>query len=104
MARKPYPSDLTDAQWKLIERYIPPERWGGRTRSVDVREVVNAVRYLVRSGCQWRAIPLEFPPWQTVRYYYVRFRADGTWLVIHDRLRERCRWQAGRCSEPSAAV
>jgi putative transposase len=104
MARTPYPSDLTDAQWQLIEPFIPPERWGGRTRSVEMRQVVNAILYLVRTGCQWRAMPHEFPKWQTVRFYYDRFRRDGTWELIHQRLRDRCRWQAGRSSEPSSAI
>ncbi len=87
MARKPYPSDLTDEQWALVEPHVPPERWGGRTRSVDVREVVNAVLYLLRTGCQWRAIPHEFPNRSTVRHYYDRFRRDGTWQRLHDALR-----------------
>ena len=104
MARKPYPSDLTDAQWKLVETHIPPERWGGRTRSVDVREVLNGILYLLRSGCAWRAIPHDLPNWGTCRHYYDRFRADGTWLAIHERLRDRVRERAGRDPAPTAAV
>jgi putative transposase len=104
MARKPYPSDLTDEQWQLIEPFIPPERWGGRTRDVDMREVVNGLMYLLRSGCAWRAIPHDLPNWSTVRHYYDRFRADGTWYVIHEKLRDRARARAGRNPEPSAAV
>lgn len=104
MARTPYPSDLTDAQWQVIESLIPPERWGGRTRSVNIRDVINAILYLIRTGCQWRAIPHEYPKWQTVRFYYDRFRRDGTWEQVHQRLRDRCRLQAGRHEQPSAAV
>jgi putative transposase len=104
MERKPYPTDLTDEQWKLIEPYIPPERWGGRTRSVDMREVVNAVRYLLRTGCGWRHLPHDLPPWGTAHYYYRRFRLDGTWVLIHERLRERVRHDAGKSGEPSVAV
>ena len=104
MERKPYPSDLTDAQWKRIEPMIPPERWGGRTRSTDMREVVNAILYLLRGGCAWRLLPHEFPPWGTVHYYYRRFRLDGTWLALHDALRERVRKEAGKETHPSAAV
>ena len=104
MARTPYPSDLTDRQWRLVERLIPPERYGGRTRSVDMREVVNALMYLARTGCQWRAIPHEFPPWPTVRFYYDRFRHDGTLDALHGQLRSRCRRRAGRSPDPSAAV
>ncbi len=104
MARKPYPSDLTDEQWKLVEPFIPPERWGGRTRSVDVREVLDGIFYLLRSGCAWRAIPHDLPNWGTCRHYYDRFRADGTWRLIHDRLRSRVRERAGRHPDPSVAV
>ena len=104
MARRPYPSDLTERQWQLIEPYIPPERWGGRTRSVDVREVLNGILYLLRNGCAWRAIPHDLPNWHTCRLYYDRFRADGTWLLIHERLRDRVRAHAGRRPEPSLAV
>ena len=62
MERKPYPSDLTNAQWRLIEPSIPPAKWGGRPREVDVREVVNAIWYVVRTGCSWRQLPHDFPP------------------------------------------
>jgi putative transposase len=104
MARTPYPSDLTDRQWQLIEPFIPPERWGGRTRSVDMREVVNGIQYLLRSGCAWRAIAHDLPNWGTCRHYYDRFRANGTWLLIHERLRDQVRAAAGRNPDPSAAV
>jgi putative transposase len=104
MERKPYSSDLTDDQWKLIEPFVPPEGRGGRHRSVDMREVINGIFYLTRSGCAWRAIPHDLPNWNTCRHYYDRFRRDGSWVLIHERLRERCRWKAGRCSEPTAAV
>ena len=105
MARKPYPSDLTDRQWQLVEPFIPPERWGGRTRSVDMREVLNGILYLLRSGCAWRAIPHDLPHWGTCRHYYDRFTRDGTWLLIHEQLRDRVRDRVlHRNPEPSAAV
>ena len=104
MARKPYPTDLTDEQWALVAPYIPPERPGGRTRSVDMREVFNAIQYVLRTGCAWRHVPHDLPPWGTAHYYYRRFRLDGTWLLVHERLRERVRWKAGRATEPSAAA
>jgi putative transposase len=104
MSRKIYPSDLTDRQWQRIEPHIPPERWGGRTRSVDMREVLNGIFYLVRNGCAWRAIPHDLPNWSTCRHYYDRFRRDGTWAVIHKLLREQVREREGRPREPSAAV
>lgn len=102
--RKAYPSDLTDEQWELIEPHIPPEKWGGRTREVDMREVLNGILYLVRGGCAWRAIPHDLPNHSTCRHYYDRFRADGTWARLHDALRDRVRAGAGRDPQPSAAV
>jgi len=104
MERNPYPSDVTDDQWKLIEPSIPPPKWGGRPREVDVREVVNAILYVVRTGCSWRQLPHDFPPWETVYYYYRRFQEEGTWRRIHDRLRARVRKKAGRKPVPSAGI
>jgi len=104
MVRKPYASDLTDEQWSLIEPYIPLAKPGGRPRGVDVREVVNGILYLNRTGCSWRLLPHDLPPWGTVHYYYRRFRMDGTWQTIHDRLREQVRVAAGKQATPSAAV
>jgi len=105
MERTPYPTDLTDEQWRLVEPMIPPERPGGRHREVDMREVLNGISYLVRTGCQWRAIPHDIDAnWHTCRHYFDRFRADGTWEAVHDALRERVRRQAGRDPQPSAAV
>ena len=104
MERKPYPTDLTDAQWKIIEPLIPPANPGGRPRKVNMREVVNALLYVNRSGCAWRLLPSDFPPWETVYYYYHRFGRDGTWQKIHDTLREKVRRKAGKKPTPSAAV
>lgn len=104
MERTPYPRDLTDEQWKLIESRIPPPKFGGRPREVDMREVINAILYLNRTGCSWRMLPHEFPPWGTVHYYYRRFRLEGLWPRIHDHLREQVRRKAGRKRTPSAAV
>jgi putative transposase len=104
MARTPYPSDLTDAQWSMIEPLIPPAEPGGRSREVNIREVINGVLYLNRSGNSWRMLPHEFPPWGTVHYYYRRFRLDGTWSKIHDHLRGKVRRKVGRKPTPSAAI
>src|SRR5690348_4014634 len=103
MNRTPYPSDLTDAQWALLEPLIPPAKPGGRPRRVQMREVVNALFYWSRTGCQWRHLPHDLPPWGTVHYYYWRWRQDGTWQRLHDTLREQVRSKAGRQSSPSAA-
>lgn len=104
MARIAYPSDLTDSQWRLIEKFIPPPQPGGRPRSVDMREVINGILYLVRTGCSWRQLPHDFPPWGTVHYYYRCFRLDGIWQKIHDALRKKVRLAAGRKASPSAAI
>src|SRR3954465_2769096 len=105
MIRKPYPTDLTDAQWARIAPLIPPAMPGGRRRSVNVREIVNAILSFVRTGCPWRAIPHAFPPWGTVHYYYRRWRLDGSWQKVHDALREQVRTEKeGREATPSAAI
>jgi putative transposase len=104
MARIAYPSDLTDPQWRLIEKRIPPAKPGGRHRSVDLREVMNGILYLVRTGCSWRQLPHDFPPWGTVHYYYWSFRQQGIWQEIHDTLRDKVRTAAGRKVSPSAAI
>ena len=104
MERPRYPSDLDDRQWQLIEPLIPPAKPGGRPRSADMREVINAILYLMRSGCAWRMLPADFPPWSTVHGYYRRFRLAGVWQQIHDSLREQVRLEAGREATPSAGI
>lgn len=99
-----YPSDLTDRQWSIIEPLIPPAEPGGRARSVQMREVVNGILYLLRTGCSWRQLPHDLPPWGTVHYYYRRFRLDGSWQLIHDKLREKVRRKDGRKPTPSAGI
>jgi putative transposase len=99
-----YPSDLTDAQWKRIEPMIPKVKPGGRPRTNDMREVVDGILYLVRSGCSWRMLPREFPPWGTVHYYFWKWRRCGVWKKIHDRLREQVREKEGRSASPTAAI
>jgi putative transposase len=86
-----YPSDLTDDQWDLIERHLPPEPGGGRPRKTDLRDVVDALFYITRTGCQWRYLPKDFPPKSTVWRYFDAWRHDGTWDLIHDRLRTKVR-------------
>ena len=102
--RDPYPSDLTDGQWALIGPLIPPAKPGGRPRRVDIREVINAIFYVSRTGCPWRSLPHEFPPWGTVHYYARRWRLDGTWEHIVSALRPKVREAAGREPTPSAAI
>jgi putative transposase len=102
MNRKPYPSDLTDAQWAILQPLTPPPQPCGRPRKTDLREVLNAVFYRNRNGCTWRALPHDFPPWRTVYNYFQRWRDDGTWAALNDALREQVRRQAGREPTPSA--
>ncbi len=104
MARKPYPSDLTDEQWALIEDLIPPAKAGGRPREVAMREVVNAIMYLLRTGCAWRLLPHDFPKWNLVYHYFWRFRREDIWHDIHDLLRDELRVKEGREVSPSTAV
>jgi putative transposase len=78
MSHQPYPSDLTDAQWQLLEPLLPPAKPGGRPRTTDLRAVANALFYLNREGCTWRALPHDFPPWRTVYDYFAAWTADGT--------------------------
>ena len=105
MTRKPYPSDLTDEQWALLEPLLPPAKPGGRPRSVDLREVVDGLLYVLRTGCPWRSLPHDLPPWGTVWAYFRRWRAGGTLDRLHDELRAGCglapaatRAPARRCS------
>jgi putative transposase len=104
MERKPYPTDLTDEQWKLVEPMLPPAKPGGHPRTTNLREVLNALFYLVRSGCQWRMIPHEFPPWRTCYNYYRAWISNGTWDEIAVVLRMEVRTQAGRNDQPRVAA
>jgi len=99
-----YPSDLTDAEWAILNPLIPPEKPGGRPRAVDMRAVLNGIFYVLRAGCAWRMIPREYPPKSTVYAYFARFRDEGVWEQIMTTLRERCRVEAGREATPSAGI
>jgi putative transposase len=104
MNRKPYPSDLTDAQWQELAPLLPAAKPGGRPRAVDMREVINAILYVLRSGCTWRMVPHDLPPWSTAWGYFRRWRMNGTWERIHDALRPKVREMEGREPSPSAAI
>jgi putative transposase len=104
MKRKPYPSDLTDEQWALLEPLLPRPSRRGRPRKTDLREVVNALFYHTREGGSWRALPHDFPPWKTVYNYFQWWTQDGTWQNILDALRPQVRTKAGRQPTPSAAA
>ena len=104
MTRQSYPSDLTDTQWEILQPLIPAAKPGGRPRRVDLREVVNAICYGVRSGETWRMVPHDLVPWGTAWYYFRRWREDGTWETIHEALRGQVRRKGGREESPSAAI
>lgn len=103
-ARKRFTTDVTASQWKRIVPLIPPAKPGGRPRSTDMREVVNAMFYITRTGCAWRMLPHEFPPWRTVYEFFKTWRDDGTFERMNARLREKVRQQNGRPKEPKIAV
>ena len=100
--RKAYPSDLTDAQWEVIAGVLPPAKATGRPREVDLREVLNTILYLNRTGCQWDMLPHDLLPKSTVYDYFANWRDDGTWQKILDALRERVRVAEGASRTPSA--
>lgn len=104
LTRRPYPTDLSDAEWAILEPLLPEAKPGGRPRSTDLREVMNALRYWLRSGEAWRLLPHEFPPWKTVYHYWRNWRLSGDWERIHTTLRQRVRVRAGREPTPSAAI
>lgn len=99
-----YPSDLSDAEWAVIEPMIPPAKRGGRRRTTDMREVVNAILYVLETGCQWRALPKDFPPKSTVHAYLDLWEWDGTLARIHYTLFARVREEEGREASPTAAI
>jgi transposase len=102
--RRPYPSDLSNAEWKILEPLLPQEKPGGRHRGYCVREIINAIQYLLRGGGAWRSLKHDLPHWQSVYYYFRSWKRDGTWLKVHNYLHEEVRKQMGRDAQPSAAV
>ncbi len=99
-----YPSDLTDAEWALVEPLIPAAKRGGRRREVDVREVLNGLLYVLSTGCQWRAVPKDLPPKSTLFSYFDLWNWDGTLGRIHQELYVKCREAMGREASPTAAI
>ena len=99
-----YASDLTDAEWQLIAPHLPPAKLLGRPRETDLREVVNAMLYMLTTGCQWRLLPKDFPPYTTVQRFFYGWRDDGTWRRINHHLLLEAREAMGREASPSAGV
>ena len=104
MSTHPYPSDLADAEWAILGPLVTPGKQAGHPQMLELRRLVDAVLYLLRTGCQWRALPHEFPPWPTVFYHYAKWRTQGTWERINAVLREQHRVACGRKAQPTAAV
>jgi putative transposase len=102
--RRSYSTDLTDAEWQVIKDVLPGQVGPGRPRRTDLREVLDGLLYLTRTGCQWRLLPHDFPYWGTVRYYFDKWRDDGTWVRLNDVLRESVRIKDGRDPQPSGAI
>lgn len=99
-----YPTDLSDEQWLLIEPLLPSPKPCGRTRQLSLRVVVNAMLYLLRTGCQWRMLPSDFPKWYSVYHYFAKWRDDGTFEFINDRLRGQVRIEAGKKATPTVGI
>jgi putative transposase len=102
--RGTYPSDLSDAEWACVQRHLPPLRRRGRPRTHSLRRILDAIFYVVRSGCAWRYLPCNFPPWQTVFYHFRRFRLTGRWHLLYRVLHRAERERVGRHPDPSAAI
>ena len=102
--RQPYPSDLSNAEWRILEPLLPAEKPGGRHRGYSMRDVIDAIQYVLRTGSSWRSIPHDLPHWRTAYEYFSAWKRDGSWVRIHDHLRERVREQMGRDPKPSAGV
>ena len=102
--KRRYSTDLTDEQWEMIRPLVERERHMGRPNVIDLREVVNALLYLNRTGCRWCLLPTDFPNWNTVRYHFDHWTRDGTFIRINDVLRERARQKVGRDPTPSAGI
>lgn len=98
--RKAYSTDLTDAEWEQIQPLLPQKR----TDPACAREYLNGILYLLRTGCSWRLLPHDFPPWSTVHTYFRKLLRDGTWERLNDALRQQVRQQTGRAAEPSLLI
>ena len=104
MTRQPYPTDLTDEQWELVAPHLPPAKWWGHPRTVDLREIVNAIFYVTRNGIPWRALPHDFPKWRTVYDYFRAWEETRVWEAVTDALRVRVRRTHGKEATASAVI
>ncbi len=104
ITQKRYPSDLSDAEWELLSPLLPHAKATGRPCKYERREIVNALFYLLRSGCTWRMLPRDLPPWQVVYWHFAQWRDSGVWQQINDALRTRLRRLEGKAAQPTAAI
>src|SRR5215203_1638825 len=102
--RNPYPTDLSDTEWNCLESHLPAPKATGRPRLHSLREVLDSIFYVLKSGCAWRLLPHDFPPWRTVYHYFRFWRLDGTWKRMHSALLKRVRVRLERNPQPSAAI
>ena len=104
MSKYIYPTDLTDREWEIVSPYLPPACPTGRPREHSLSDILNAIFYLVRGGCQWRMLPKDYPAWPSVYYYWRTWRLNSTWEKLHEALHQATRLKAGRDVQPSAAI
>jgi putative transposase len=104
MESRRYPTDLSDDEWRCIRPHLPEPAWRGRPRIHGLRAILDAIYYVLKSGCPWRLLPREFPPWKTVYDWFRRWRIDGTWERLNAELRQRLRCRLGRDPDPSAGI
>jgi transposase len=102
--RQPYPTDLSDHEWALIKHFVPEAKPGGRPEDYPKREILNGIFSLLRSGCSWRMLPHDLPPWRIVYHSFRQWRQDGTWQLMHDLLRGDVRAATGKHRQPSAGI
>ena len=102
--KRSYSTDLSDAEWECLEPHIPPPSKRGRPRVHTTREILDAIFYVLKSGCPWRLLPRDFPPWESVYCWFRKWRIDGTWEQLNAMLRERVRISLGRNAQPSAGI
>ncbi len=103
-SRPAYPSDLSDAEWSVIQPLLPRHKGFGAPRTVDLREILNAIFYVQRTGCQWEMLPHDLPPYSTVYKYFQKWQRKWIWQTLHDELRHQLRWEIGREEDSSVAI
>ena len=103
-SRKPYPSDLSDAEWEILKQILPQPKGFGHPVEVDFREILNGIFYVQRTGCQWEMMPHDLPPYSTVYRYFQKWQRKGIWQQMHDQIREKLRTKLSREEQSSVAI